>query len=101
MQLLHFEGYFFVTCCESFKDHIIMCGRSERKDCKINISLFCKNRIAINIWTFVSKLPSMNNKKRAHLRDKIIFPSVLVLNILLCKSARSREGPSEPVFDKN
>jgi hypothetical protein len=65
-----------------------MCGRSERKDCKINTSLFCKNRIAINIWTFVSKLPNMNNKKGAHLRDKQFFPNVLVLNILLYKSAR-------------
>lgn len=87
MQLLRFERLLFAICCESFKDHVIMCGRSKRKDCKINTSLFCKNSVGVNIWTFVSKLPSMNNKKGAHLRDKTLFSTVPVsINYTAVKS---------------
>lgn len=65
------KGYVSPVCFVSFKDHVVMCGRREKKDCKTNTLLqFLRNSIDINIWAFVSKLESMNNEKKAHLENK-------------------------------
>lgn len=57
-------------CFESFKDYVIIYGKWERKDYKINILLlFFKNSIDINIYVFMNKLESMNYEKKEDLRE--------------------------------
>lgn len=61
-------------CFESFKDHVIIYGKWERKDYKTNTSLlFPKNSIDINICAFMNKPESMNHEKKEDLREHKCF----------------------------